>query len=87
MEDAHNYICQLFDALDYLHSKINLVHSDIKRKRERGRERKRGREGREREGGGRERGREGRKRGREGREREGGGRSYLLVTFLQLVIF
>ena len=66
MEDAHNYICQLFDALDYLHSKINLVHSDIKRKREG-------------DGGGRERERE-RERG-EG-EREGGGRSCLLVTFL-----
>ena len=56
MEDAHNYICQLFDALDYLHSKINLVHSDIKRKRERGmregereRERERGEGERERE--------------------------------------
>ena len=62
VEDAHNYICQLFDALDYLHSKINLVHSDIKRKRERGmgegeRERERGREGRERERGEGERGR------------------------------
>jgi serine/threonine protein kinase len=30
IEDVHNYSCQLFDALEFLHNKINLVHSDIK---------------------------------------------------------
>ena len=31
IENAHNYACQLFEALDFLHNKINLVHSDLKR--------------------------------------------------------
>ena len=31
MEDCHNYACQVFEALDFLHQKINVVHADIKR--------------------------------------------------------
>lgn len=30
IEDSHNYACQLFEALDFLHRRINIVHSDIK---------------------------------------------------------
>ena len=31
VEDCHNYACQLFEALEFLHQKINIVHADIKR--------------------------------------------------------
>lgn len=32
VEDCHNYACQIFEALEFLHQKINIVHADIKRK-------------------------------------------------------
>ena len=31
VEDAHNYCYQLFEALDFLHSRVNIIHSDLKR--------------------------------------------------------
>ena len=31
LRSGHNYTYQLFDALDFLHSRANLIHSDLKR--------------------------------------------------------
>ena len=31
-EDLHHFGYQLFDALDYLHSKLRIIHCDVKRK-------------------------------------------------------
>ena len=80
-----NYSYQLFEALDYLHQELRVIHCDIKREEETGQ--REGREGarkeRRRKGGSEKEGRERRREGAgeegregerdEGRERKRGG--------------
>ena len=67
-ETTLNYGYQLFEALDYLHHTLKVIHCDIKREREGegGREGERGREG---EGEGKGRG-EGGRRGMSNKRRK-----------------